>query len=94
MTLAGAAMIAAALLAAARLRLFRLPDIDALGFVGALMGLAHVVAILNHVGSAEFDFVVGNLCHNKLLVSSSAPFGDIQKHQDRLSAMPTRAKED
>ena len=60
--LPGGALIAA-LLTAARLGLFGLPDAAAVGFVGRLSDLAHVVAVLNHVLAAEAALVVSILCH-------------------------------
>ena len=57
--LAGAA-IAAALLAGIGLGLFRLPDAAAVGFVGRLTDLAHVVAVLDHELAAEAALLVAN----------------------------------
>jgi hypothetical protein len=64
------AMIAAALLTASLLRLFRLPDTATVGVVCRLTDLAHVVAILDHVLAAEAASVVSIVCHNKLLLTS------------------------
>jgi hypothetical protein len=69
-------VIVAALLAGARLRLFNLAG----AVVCGLTGLAGVVAILNHVLAAEAANVVSNLCHNKLLVHSSAPRRLTKRH--------------
>jgi len=78
-------LIAAALLACTRLRLFDLPDIAAIGAVRRLVDLAHVVAILDHELTAEAILVVSNLCHDKLLINSTAPALANVKRPETLS---------
>ncbi len=56
-------LVIAALLADFGLRLLRLTDAATAGFVGRLLDLAHVIAILDHVRAAEAILVV-NLCHH------------------------------
>jgi hypothetical protein len=71
------AVIVAALLTATFLRLFRL-DTATIGFVCRLIGLAHVIAILNHVLAAEAAFVASILCHKKLLVTPPLRISDLK----------------
>jgi hypothetical protein len=87
--LPGRATIIAALLAASRLGLIRLPNRAAIGLV--LTDLAHVIAILNHVRAAEAALIVSILCHMNNSLSLLRPASANKKHRDLLNAVPTRA---
>jgi hypothetical protein len=58
-----AVALIAALLATTRLRLVGLPDITTARLFRRLVGPGHVVAVLNHVLTAQNVFAVSYLCH-------------------------------
>jgi hypothetical protein len=66
-------VVTTALLSCARMGLFRLTDIAAIGFVRLWAALNRMIAILDHKFTAEAVLVVSNLCHIELLGTLFVP---------------------